>query len=247
MRMRSWLLLALSLVAGCSSNGSQVQTGTDSGTDATTGDAEADVTDGGQTGTEAQADAPPACSTLTVNAPAASNDCIYLGSCPENCIMGTASGYACRAGSVPAPDGGAYPSTFDTPLGIVSIIGTEDAGYPWDASAYVVCAPLACVRWSTADHLEGGSAWPSDPCGTVDAGPYAWVCPPFPGVLPSTDAGCASAGDMNDIGGAGAGVPSQTVWCCAGTPGVVPPGDGGPGDAAAAEGGDAAEADASGD
>lgn len=210
--MRTWLLAPALLLTACSTSGSQVQSGGDSGVDATMGDAAEDAADAAE-----EPEAEPPCLPATVGNPSPSNDCVYVGACPSACGMGTQSSYACNAASVALPDAGVYPSVFEAPGGIVNVIGFDPSAYPWDAGAFVSCAPLTCVRWATADHVDGGSAWPADPCGTVDAGPLAWACPPFPGVMPPVDAGCANAGDMNGIGGPETGAPMQAVWCCAGS------------------------------
>jgi hypothetical protein len=210
--MRTWALGAACLLVACNSTGSKAQPGNDSGVDATTGDASEDATDAAE-----ELEAEPPCLPLTAGNPSPSADCIYAGACPLACGMGTQSAYACNAASVPIPDAGAYPSAFEVPVGIVTVVGYDPSAYPWEAGAFVSCAPLTCVRWATADHVDGGSTWPTDPCGTPDAAPFAWVCPPFPGVIPAADAGCTNAGGMNDIGGQGTGVPAQAVWCCGGS------------------------------
>jgi hypothetical protein len=102
------------------------------------------------------------------------------------------------------------------PIGIVNVIASEAAAYPWDAGAFISCAPLACVRWATGDHTAGGSAWPGDPCADGGAAVEAWACPGFAGVTPP-GAGCFATGALGGIGGPGTGVPSQDVWCCPGS------------------------------
>jgi hypothetical protein len=225
--MRTLVFAAACLLGACNSSGSQPQPGNDSGADATTGDASGDATDAAE-----ELEAEPPCLPLTAGNPSPSLDCIYAGACPSACGMGTQSAYACNAASVALPDAGTYPSAFEVPAGIVTIVGFEPTAYPWDAGAFVSCAPLTCVRWATADHVDGGSAWAADPCGMPDASPLAWVCPPFPGVIPPIDAGCTNAGDMNVIGGQGTGVPTQAVWCCGGS---LPAEDAGAGDASPAD------------
>lgn len=231
--MRTWTLGAVCLLLACNSSGSQVGSGADASTDATAGDAAGDAVADASEEPEGAESAPP-CLPLT-GTPLPSDDCVYAGACPSACGMGTQSAYACQSTSVLFPDSGVYPSAFEVPVGIVTVVGYESSGYPWDASAWVSCGPLTCVRWSTADHLEGGSVWPTDPCGASDAGPLAWVCPPFAGVFPATDAGCANAGDVNAIGGQDSGVPRQNVWCCGGSLPSMP-GDAGT-DGSAGEGG----------
>jgi hypothetical protein len=229
MRARLVTTLALLLV-GCNSRGTQVQQSSDAGGDATIGDAGGDAEDAN----EEQADAGAPCTPIVPGNPVPSMDCVFAGSCPIDCLQGTAGAYVCNADTV-APDSGAYPSEFQAPTGIVTVVGFDTAAYPWDAGAWVSCGPLACVRWATADHVDGGSAWPADPCDNDAGEPLAWVCPPSSGVLPPPDAGCTNAGDMNIIGGGEAGVPANTVWCC---PGVSPStSDGGSTEGGATEGG----------
>lgn len=226
--MRARLLTLLILLLGCNSNGTQTQS-SDAGGDATLGDAGGDAEDANEEGEAGQP-----CVTIIPGNPFPSPDCIFAGTCPEDCAEGTAAAYACNAASF-AADAGGYPSAFQAPSGIVSIVAFESDAYPWDGGAWLSCGPLTCVRWATADHVNGGSAWPADPCGGDAGQPLAWVCPPVSGVLPSPDAGCANAGDMNIIGGADSGVPPNTVWCCPGSP--TPPTDGGTADGASDEGG----------
>ena len=226
--MRVRLVSLLVLLLGCNSSGTQTQS-SDAGGDATIGDAGGDAEDASEEG-----DAGQPCVTIVPGNPFPSPDCVYAGTCPEDCAQGTAAAYVCNAASV-VGDSGAYPSAFEAPSGIVSIVSVEQTAYPWDAAAWVSCGPLTCVRWATADHADGGSAWPADPCSGDGGQPLAWVCPPVSGVLPPPDAGCVNAGDMNIIGGADSGAPTNIVWCCPGSP--VPPPDGGAPDATSSEGG----------
>jgi len=234
--MRARLVTTLALLVGCNSSGTQAQQSSDAGADSTLGDAGGDAEDASE-----EADAGPPCMSIVQGNPIPSLDCVFAGSCPSDCAQGTAGAYACNAASV-APDAGGYPSAFQAPSGIVSVVGFENTSYPWDAAAWVSCGPLTCVRWATADHIDGGSAWPTDPCANDAGEPLAWVCPPAPGVLPPMDAGCSSAGDMNVIGGGEAGVPVNTVWCCPGTPPSAtdggPPDEGGSGEGGSDAAGD---------
>lgn len=239
--MRARVLSLLTLLLACNKSGTQAQPPGDAGGDSTVDDAGGDAEDANDEG-----DAGAPCVSIVLGSPTPSADCVFAGSCPEDCAQGTAAAYACNAASV-ATDSGAYPSAFLMPTGIVSIVGIDSTTYPWDAAAWVSCGPLTCVRWATADHVDGGSAWPNDPCSGDAGGPLAWVCPQVSGVVPPADAGCANAGDMNIIGGGEAGVPSNTVWCCPGTP--LSPGDGGSeaSSEAGTDGGTDGGAEASGD
>ncbi|HEX8792246.1 MAG TPA: hypothetical protein VF765_14930 [Polyangiaceae bacterium] len=237
--MRGWLVGVASLLLGCSTSGNAASPAGDAGGDATIADGGADAEDANE-----EAEAAPPCVSIVQGTPTPSTDCVYAGSCPAGCAGGTAAAYACNASTV-GGGAGAYPSSFQAPTGIVSIVAYDMTTYPWDASAWVSCAPLACVRWATADHIDGGSAWPADPCGG-DGGPLAWVCPPFSGIVPSPDAGCTNAGDMNVIGAGDSGIPSNAVWCCPGVPGAIT--DGGSPEATPTEGGsDEGGADGGGD
>jgi hypothetical protein len=206
--------------------------GTVTGDDAAPGEAATDA------GDEGDATFNP-CYPVVPAQPFPSDNCVFAGPCPEDCLMSTASAYACLVTSgVPGLGGDAspvFPSVFTAPIGVVNVIATATAQYPWDASAYVSCAPLSCVRWSTGDHVGGGSAWPGDPCGG-DAGTavQAWTCPGSPGVVPPP-AGCINAGPLAAIGGAGTGIPQTAVWCC------PPPPDAG---SEEGDGGDAGASDA---
>jgi hypothetical protein len=229
--MRAWLVGLASLLFACSTSGTQEQAPGDGGNDSTLADGGGDAEDASE-----EADAAPPCVSIVSGNPTASTDCVYAGSCPADCAQGTAAAYACNSASV-STDGGVYPSAFQAPTGIVSIVAYDVPQYPWgEAGAWISCAPLACVRWATADHVDGGSGWPADPCGGDGGQPLAWVCPPVAGVLPPADAGCSNAGDRNVIGGGEAGIPANTVWCCRGVP--VSLGDGGMPDGSAAEGGE---------
>lgn len=228
--MRGRLVSLLMLLPACNTSGTQAEPPSEAGTDATMGDASGDAEDA----SEDAGDAIAPCVSIVAANPVPSQDCFFGGSCPADCAGGTAAAYLCSVASV-AVDAGLYPSAFQAPTGIVSIVGFETASYPWDAAAWVSCGPLACVRWATADHVNGSSSWPSDPCAGDGGGPLAWVCPPYAGVQPPTDAGCINAGDMNVVGGGEAGTPPNTIWCCPGVP--VPPMEGGSPEAAAPEGG----------
>jgi len=243
--MRGWAIGVTVFLLGCDTTGTAGPASDASATDAPADSTAPQGDDAASSAADAgdAADAPslPPCTDIDAGTPVQSDDCVYAGPCPQDCAMSTASAYACAAG-----DGGAatYPSTFSLPADPVDVVALQAAAYPWDAGAYVSCAPLACVRWATADHVEGGSAWPSDPCAIGDAAVLAWACPASPGVMPPL-AGCFNAGDGQQIGGVGTPVPANAVWCCP----PAPTADGGPGDdggAADAAGPDAA-ADAGAD
>jgi hypothetical protein len=208
------LAIACGLLAlGCNSTGSQALPIDGGPLDATT-DATQPVESGpDDAAMEAEAAIPSTCLDIDATLPVASADCVYGGHCPVSCIGGTASAYACNAG----PDGAAtYPAVFNPPSDTVDIVGYLPGAYPWEAGAsgaYVSCAPLTCTRWATADHVDGGSAWASDPCAEAGAATQAWACPTTPGVLP-TPAGCLNQGDLQNIGGPGTGIPVNIVWCC---------------------------------
>ncbi len=215
--MRAWKLVVAVLATGCSSMGTQA-TPVEAGLDATTagGDASDDGgTDGGDGGPDASL---PSCTPLIAAQVAPSTDCVFAGPCPEDCTLGAAAAYACAAATpasdaaTPSPD---YPSVFTAPIGIVNVIASEPSAYPWDAAAFVSCGPLSCVRWATADHVGGTSAWPGDPCADGGTAVEAWSCPTSPGIVPPV-AGCFATGALGGIGGAGTGTPSQNVWCCPG-------------------------------
>jgi hypothetical protein len=210
--MRAWKLALVLLATGCSSTGTQASP-LEAGLDATNPGDDASA-DGGLDGGEASL---PPCSPLVASQLAPSEDCVFAGPCPESCTLGAASAYACAVGPAAADASASplYPSAFAAPIGIVSVIASENAAYPWDAGAFVSCAPLACVRWSTGDHTGGGSAWPGDPCADGGDAVQAWACPAFAGVTPPA-AGCFATGALGAIGGPGTGVPSQNVWCCTG-------------------------------
>ena len=164
------------------------------------GATEADVADGGL----------PPCIELDLTVLGNTEDCVYAGACPEDCASSTASAYLCAPipGFVDAAV--TYPSVFASAT-FVSVIAQVDAAYPWDALAYESCGPLSCVRWASADHLDGGSAWPGDPCADAGDASAAWACPPQPGVVPPP-AGCSAAGQS--VGGGDAGIVASAVWCC---------------------------------
>lgn len=229
--MPAWkLALALAAIAAatagaaCSSSGSSALTG-DGGTDATVGG-----DDASDAGPEGAADAGSdvtallPCFDISMVGPRASSDCVYAGPCPEDCLAGTASSYACVAGppvvfmgATIADASPTYPAVFTQPTGVVSIIAAQGGQYPWDGSVFVSCGPLSCVRWATGDHGASGSSWPADPCADAgtDAGAAtaAWTCPLAGSVVPP-GAGCFNAGTVQHIGGPGTGVPEQSVWCC---------------------------------
>jgi hypothetical protein len=216
--MRAWKVgwAASVLALGCSTGGTQASP-VEGGIDATSsGEASSDAAplEAG----DATDDAPlPPCTPLVASQVAPSQDCIFAGPCPQDCTLGTASAYACATvppigDASPSPE---YPSVFQAPIGIVNVVASETAAYPWDAGAFVSCGPLSCVRWATADHVGGTSAWPGDPCADGGAAIEAWSCPVSAGVTPAP-AGCFSTGALGAIGGAGTGVPLQNVWCCPG-------------------------------
>ncbi|HEY3822123.1 MAG TPA: hypothetical protein VGL81_33390 [Polyangiaceae bacterium] len=208
--MRCWTAAGVLLALGCNSSGSQALPG-----DGGAGDALADATtplpDGGTPEEEVDTGTPSTCLDIDASLPGPSIDCVYGGHCPVSCSSGTASAYACNGG----PDGSAtYPAGFNPPSDTVDIVASLPGAYPWEAGvAYLSCAPLSCTRWATADHVDGGSAWPGDPCADGGVATQAWACPTTPGVLP-TPAGCFNPGDLQNIGGPGTGLPVNVVWCC---------------------------------
>jgi hypothetical protein len=219
------------LAAGCDVSGTQGGVPDASGDgplDGTAADVFAD--DGGSLGDDAAEDASDAALPLCADYEAgiyASDNCVFAGSCPLGCLNGTASAYACAAaaGGVDA-SAAPYPGVFTAPTDTVHVYAYQAVAYPWEAGAFLSCAPLACVRWSAADHVAGGSAWPGDPCGgEAGAATQAWACPASPGVVPPVN-GCVNAGDGQRIGGVDSGVPVNGVWCC------PPSVDAGPADAA---------------
>jgi hypothetical protein len=214
------LVVAAALLAGCHSEGAANpgDAGPDAGDD--TGPSPGD--DGGDDASsadDASEAGPPPCVDFDGGA-VPSDDCILLGACPLDCVQSTASAYACAAYD---PTVGTYPSAFllmADPVHVVDYL--PDAG-PWDAGAYVSCAPQSCVRWSLADHVEGGSAWAGDPCSIFDASAdasfdwatatEAWACPAYEGFQPPIP-GCFNAGVGQQLGGPGTGVAVNVVWCC---------------------------------
>jgi hypothetical protein len=225
--MRAWSSLALLLACSCSDAGTQAA---DAG-DSDAGDDAIPYESGAPSESDALSDdagadsSVAACTDLNVKGARAWDDCVYVGRCPFDCAGGTASAYACSL----APEAGTptYPSAFNVNVDAVDVVALLAGAYPWDASAYESCAALTCTRWATGDHVEGGSAWPGDPCADGGAATLAWVCPPSPGVVPRP-AGCFAAGDMQTIGGTGTGVSTDSVWCCPSESAVL---DGGSGDA----------------
>ncbi|HEY1694974.1 MAG TPA: hypothetical protein VGG39_22555 [Polyangiaceae bacterium] len=241
--MGRWWIGLLVVALGCDSGGSHAGPA-DASSDATAHDATTDGVapsdDGGPPpgddgGGDEDTGVP--CLDLDAGFAAGSDDCVPAGRCPAQCANGTAYAYYCP----PGPDGSAaYPSVFQPPADVVGIIATVASAYPWDAGAYVSCGGLACTRWSLADHDDGGSDWPGDPCAAAataaDGGDAteAWACPLSPGVLPPGP-GCVAAGDTQNIGGGDSGIPLDTVWCCPPSPDAGPPADAGsPSDASAA-------------
>jgi hypothetical protein len=211
-RVHPFALLAV--LAGCDPQGTSARpSGEDAGDDATTNDEGGDEESGDAFPIDAGAPAQPLCTDYGAEGGnASSDDCIRIGRCPQDCLSGTASAYACAAAD---PAIGAYPSVFRQPGDPVTIIGYEPSAYPWDAGAFVGCAAEACVRWSLADHVEGGSQWPSDPCSEGDGSPatQAWLCPPYQGFAPP-QAGCFNGGPGQQIGGTAWGIDPNVVWCC---------------------------------
>ena len=141
-----------------------------------------------------------------------SDDCVLLGQCPLSCAFGTASAYACAAGDASVAT---YPSVFVPRADPVHVIEYLPGAGPSEGGAYVSCAPLSCVRWSLADHVNGGSAWPGDPCSSPDAtiATQAWVCPSYQGFQPDVS-GCFNAGVGQTLGGSGTAMAINIVWCC---------------------------------
>ena len=184
--MRAWkLALAVVMLGapGCSSSGTQASS-VEAGLDATSPGDDAS-SEGGVDGGE-DADAEPMCTPLQAPERLPSRDCVFAGSCPQDCSSGAASAYAC----IPlAPIGDAavapaYPAVFTAPIGIVNVVALDTTAYPWDAAAFISCAPLSCVRWSFGDHVDGTSAWAGDPCSDGGSATEAWSCPLFAGLTP---------------------------------------------------------------
>jgi hypothetical protein len=248
--VRSLVLVLAFATASC--NSSQSASGNDGGSpagDATlpeAGDAAGDAGDDSTAAQDAQDAGTSPCANLEAGL-APSNDCLVLGQCPLGCARGTASAYAC------APDdagAATYPSTFVPPADPVHVVEYVPHAGPWGGGAYVSCAPLACVRWSLADHGPAGSAWAADPCSNADAADAteAWVCPSYQGFQPGM-AGCFNAGAGQQIGGPRTGMVTNVVWCCPGAfmeGGVEggPVNEAGTRDASSTEGGSEAGADA---
>jgi hypothetical protein len=238
-------------MAGC--NSSQPASANDGGppaSDATlpeAGDAAGDAGDDSTAAQDAQDVGTSPCTDLEGGTLAPSTDCLLVGQCSLGCVHGTATAYAC------APDdagNATFPSTFVPPADPVHVIEYVPGGGPWDGGAYVSCAPLACVRWSLADHGPTGSAWALDPCSNPDAAgaTQAWACPDYQGFQPAM-AGCFNSGAGQQVGGAGTPLMTNVVWCCPGAfeeGGVEggPANEAGTGDGASTEGGSDAGADA---
>jgi hypothetical protein len=210
--MRPPCPLWLALVLGCNSSGTAAEIADSGPPDATLGDA---ATDAPPDATEESEGAPP-CPPYGTGVLIPSTDCVFVGPCGFACSGGTASSFACNArSSTGLVDGSSlYPAVFTAPIGIVMAVGGSAEQYPWEAGAFLSCAPLSCVRWSTADHVDGGSAWPGDPCNT-EAGlaEQAWACPTSPGIVPGAP-DCFNSGAFNAVGGAGTGIAINNVWCC---------------------------------
>jgi hypothetical protein len=209
------LVVALVFAQGCSSTGT-APGAAEAGADATTSSDASEDAGEGDAGTNADATLPP-CVPLSAPQTTPSDDCVFAGACPLDCLAGTASAYACVSPPVlgdagPSP---AYPANFTAPIGIVNVVAAAPSGYPWDAATYVSCAPIACVRWSFADHVGGTSAWSGDPCADGGNDTEAWACPTAAGLKPPVP-GCFDTGGLGAIGGPGTGVPAQNVWCCPG-------------------------------
>jgi hypothetical protein len=204
------LLSLLFFAFGCNA------AGTDTAPDDAGGDATVDATsetsptDGAPLESAVDASGAPPCIDLDAGTLIASVDCVYGGHCPASCSDGTASAYLCSARADAAPT---YPAELAPPGDSVDVLAFQPDAYPWDAGAYLSCAALTCTRWATGDHVNGASAWSSDPCAEGGAATQAWACPTLPGVLPGA-AGCFNAGDIQRIGGPGTGVPVNVVWCC---------------------------------
>jgi hypothetical protein len=246
--MDAWKLAVAFFAAGCSSAGTQtaaVEAGSDatiSGDDASS-DSGPEASDAGDEGAEAAGP----CVMLPAPNTVASDDCIFAGACPLDCLGG-GSAYACQTPSlVNAP--ALYPSVFTAPLSIVTVVAIENTAYPWDAGAFVSCGPLSCVRWASADPTSALAPALGDPCADGGDAFEAWSCPMSPGVRPPMS-GCFNTGGLGAIGGADTGVPVQSVWCCpSGDDAGAPPADAGLGDAADASdaASDAPLPDAAGD
>jgi hypothetical protein len=211
--MRARAAALLLLACSCNAAGS-VASPADAGPDATTDSALPPTDDdgGGAPAADAADGGLPPCVDYGSTVLGYTDDCVYAGRCPQDCENGTASAYLCSpiAGFVDAAV--TYPSVFSTGGGaFVNVVAAVDAAYPWDAMAYESCGPLSCVRWTTADHLDGGSAWSGDPCADAGDASQAWACPPQPGVIPPASGCTAGAGG---VGGSGTGIAANTVWCC---------------------------------
>jgi hypothetical protein len=235
------LLGILVAAAGCGSKSKAGLSGaSDGGQDATAGEDAGDDADAGLFGDAETPVLPPCAAYGAEGGSAPSEDCVWVGHCPLDCLSGTASAYACAS---PNPATAAYPSVLHPPSDPFVIVAYQPNAYPWDAGAFVACAVATCVRWSLGDSVQGSSQWPGDPCSSGSdsgAATQAWVCPAYEGFAPQ-GSGCLNAGNGAQIGGGATGVALNVVWCCpTSTDGGVEDGslsDGSLGDGAVSESG----------